>query len=77
MEVGRSTSWIVAVLASSGLLVGPAGATSWSTHTTITGFDEHGLPRIKEGDDLVATIRERTASGGRYKVVADSISRAP
>jgi hypothetical protein len=42
--------------------------------TTITGFDEFGLPRIIEGDHLRATVRECTASGDRYKVVADAIS---
>ena len=44
--------------------------------TTISGFDEFGLPRIEEGDRIRATVRECTASGGRYKVVADSITNA-
>jgi Family of unknown function (DUF6281) len=43
--------------------------------TSITGFDEFGLPRITEGNRLRATVRECTASGQRYKVVADSISK--
>ena len=43
--------------------------------TTITGFDEYGLPRIVEGDRIRATVRECT-SGQRYKVVADTISNA-
>ena len=42
--------------------------------TTVTGFDEYGLPHIKKGDTLRATVRERTA-GERYQVVADSIER--
>jgi hypothetical protein len=45
--------------------------------TTIEGFDEFGLPRLLEGDMIQATVRECTASGGRYKVVPDSISPAP
>lgn len=49
-------------------------ALSVDAHTTITGFDEFGLPRIEEEDHLRATVRECTASGDRYKVVADSIS---
>jgi hypothetical protein len=44
--------------------------------TEITGFDEDGLPRIVAGDRIRATVRECTASGGRYKVVADSIMNA-
>jgi hypothetical protein len=44
--------------------------------TRITGFDRNGLPHIVEGDRLRATVLECTASGGRYKVVADSISPA-
>jgi hypothetical protein len=44
--------------------------------TRITGFDRNGLPHIVEGDRLRATVLECTASGGRYKVVADSIFRA-
>jgi hypothetical protein len=44
--------------------------------TSITGFDEYGLPRITEGDRVRATVRECTASGGRYKVVADAITNA-
>ena len=43
--------------------------------TTVSGFDEYGLPHIEEGDTLHATVRECTASGERYKVVADSIAR--
>lgn len=42
--------------------------------TRIDGFDRNGLPYIEEGDRLRATVRECTASGGRYKVVADTIS---
>jgi hypothetical protein len=42
--------------------------------TTISGFDEFELPRIVEGDRIRATVRECTASGGRYKVVADAIA---
>lgn len=44
--------------------------------TRIAGFDEFDLPRITEGDRIRATVRECTASGRRYKVVADSISNA-
>lgn len=44
--------------------------------TTISGFDEFGLPRVVENDRIRATVRECTASGGRYKVVADAISNA-
>jgi hypothetical protein len=44
--------------------------------TTITGFNEFGLPRIMEGVSIRATVRECTASGGRYKVVPDEISNA-
>jgi hypothetical protein len=44
--------------------------------THISGFDRNGLPHIVEGDRLRATVLECTASGGRYKVVADSISPA-
>lgn len=43
--------------------------------TTVTGLDEYGLPHVSEGDTLRATVRECTASGERYKVVADSIVR--
>lgn len=43
--------------------------------TKVTGFDEYGLPHIVEGDALHATAHECTASGRRYKVVADSIAR--
>jgi hypothetical protein len=43
--------------------------------TKVTGFDEYGLPHIVEGDALHATVHECTASGRRYKVVADSIER--
>jgi hypothetical protein len=43
--------------------------------TTVTGFDEYGLPHIRKGDTLRATVRECTASGERYQVVADSIER--
>jgi Family of unknown function (DUF6281) len=43
--------------------------------TTVTGFDEFGIPHIAEGDTLHATVRECTASGERYQVVADSIER--
>jgi hypothetical protein len=42
--------------------------------TRITGFDRNGLPHIMKGDRLRATVLECTASGGRWKVVADSIS---
>jgi hypothetical protein len=44
--------------------------------TTIAGFEEFGLPRIQAGDRIRATVRECTASGGRYKVVADAIAPA-
>jgi hypothetical protein len=44
--------------------------------TRITGFDEYGLPRIAESDRIRATVRECTASGQRYKVVAESITNA-
>jgi hypothetical protein len=44
--------------------------------TSITGFDEFGVPRIEAGDRIRAAVRECTASGGRYKVVADSITPA-
>lgn len=44
--------------------------------TTISGFGEFGLPRIEEGDRIRATVRECTASGERYQVVADSITNA-
>jgi hypothetical protein len=43
--------------------------------TTITGFDSHGLPHVEKGDRLEATVLECTASGERYKVVAEEISR--
>jgi hypothetical protein len=43
--------------------------------TSITGFDAFGLPHITGGDRLRATVRECSASGQRYKVVADSISK--
>jgi hypothetical protein len=36
-----------------------------------------GLPRLLEGDRIQATVPECSASGGRYKVVPDSISQAP
>lgn len=42
----------------------------------MTGFDAFGLPRIVEGDRIQATVRECSASGGRYKVVAEAISNA-
>ena len=42
--------------------------------TRITGFDQNGLPHIEEEDRLRATVRECTASGDRYQVVADSIT---
>ena len=44
--------------------------------TSITGFDRDGLPHIVKGDRFRAIVRECTASGGRYKVVADSITRS-
>jgi hypothetical protein len=44
--------------------------------TTISGFDEFGLPRIQLGDRIRATVRECTGWGGRYRVVADSITPA-
>ena len=45
--------------------------------TVIEGFDQFGLPRLLEGDRIQATVRECSASGGRYKVVPDLISPAP
>lgn len=45
--------------------------------TVIEGFDQFGLPRLLQGDKIQATVRECSASGGRYKVVPDSISPAP
>jgi len=45
--------------------------------TVIKGFDQFGLPRLVEGDRIQATVRECSASGGRYKVVPDLISPAP
>jgi hypothetical protein len=45
--------------------------------TVIEGFDQYGLPRLLEGDTIQATVRECSASGGRYKVVPDLISPAP
>jgi hypothetical protein len=44
--------------------------------TNITGFDRDGLPHIVKGDRFRATVRECTASGERYKVAADSITRS-
>jgi hypothetical protein len=44
--------------------------------TVIEGFDQFGLPRLLEGDRQ-ATVRECSASGGRYKVVPDLIFPAP
>jgi hypothetical protein len=43
--------------------------------TSVTGFDAFGLPHVTEDDRLRATVRECSASGQRYKVVADSISK--
>jgi hypothetical protein len=39
----------------------------------IAGFDRKGIPYIEAGDKLRASVRECTASGERYKVVADLI----
>jgi hypothetical protein len=50
-------------------------AVSVDARTTVVGFDEYGIPHIGDGDTLRATVRECTASGQRYKVVADSIDR--
>jgi hypothetical protein len=56
-----------------------AGSTSLfvDAQTVIEGFDQFGLPRLLQGDRIQATVRECSASGGRYKVVPDSISPAP
>lgn len=47
-----------------------------AARTAIEGFDQFGLPRLLEGDRIQATVRECSASGGRYKVVPDLISQA-
>ncbi len=41
--------------------------------TQIEGFRRNGIPYIEAGDKLRASVRECTASGQRYKVVADRI----
>jgi hypothetical protein len=41
--------------------------------TEIEGFRRNGLPYIEAGDKLRASVRECTASGQRYKIVADRI----
>jgi hypothetical protein len=41
--------------------------------TRIVGLDRNGLPYVDAGDRLQARVRECTASGERYKVVADLI----
>jgi len=56
-----------------------AGSTSLfvDAQTVIEGFGQFGLPRLLQGDRIQATVRKCSASGGRYKVVPDSISPAP
>jgi hypothetical protein len=42
--------------------------------TRITGFDRNGIPYIRKGDRLRASVRECTTGEGTYKVVPDSIT---
>jgi hypothetical protein len=45
--------------------------------TEIDGFRRNGIPYIESGDKLRASVWECTASGERYKVVADRIRPEP
>jgi hypothetical protein len=42
--------------------------------TRVTGFDRNGIPYIRKGDRLRASVRECTTAEGTYKVVPDSIA---
>jgi hypothetical protein len=44
--------------------------------TSVTGFDDYGIPHIVEGDHLRADLRV-CGSGRRYKVIAVSIAALP
>lgn len=52
------------------------GRTGLSIHalTRITGFDRNGIPYIRNGDRLRASVRECTKGVDLYKVVPDTIT---